>query len=1480
MAHARVASKESSAPESGKDTAEDAVQSSSSSPARTQGLLQAAGPMVGFSGIQAKPVIGSSGDRYEQEADAVARQVSSGETTRSISRLQPGALGPQRQEEDEEESVQKQSLEEEEEEAVQQKAAEEDEEADVQAKKAPTRSGTSDARAEAHRSVAAQAVRSKGPGRPMHEATRRTLERRMGADFSHVRVHDGPGARSSARKLNARAFTHGPDVWLGPGASDRDLSLMAHEATHVLQQGAAERSGRMGTSGTVRRREREEEGSSGTTGVVQGSWLSAGWGAVKSGVEAITATASEIAGWAADKVLSVLGDYLPDVAMEFIHEVREKGIVGALYAQIKDVVATVFDVLDADESTLEELEATFLELRSRAERVVTALAEGECEPLFAAVSDLKVLLSDVAGRAWEKITEFLEPVADFLADVWDKLGAPIVEWIEEAAGETWGVLKELWSDIKGLGEKIGSVASELGSALWGRVKDLLGFDGGESDGEEGGGSGIGAWIKDQASAAWDKVTEELQPILDPIDEVVSQATDLLPLDAIADMQERVEAFQEQVGQMDEAAATPDDVAGNQARLREAILPAILNGIDTVRSFVGLAKSWLTSTISGLTEPVTSFFSEMRSISLLSGVAGALEWVESGVQTLVDWATGTAGQLFDVVDDALQGLKGFVRPVYRTLMKIVDVLGDFAGSIKDLIAGSFWGQIPACIREKIEEFLVHQILANVPFFNKLTAVKDIWDQIINTAYTALYQVFVDGDLLGAAWTVFRALLRALDIPEELVLSLVNNALKAFNNIFGDPIGFLINVAKSVQLGFQTFIDNFGSHVLGGLQDWVFGALRENGIEPPTEFSFQEVFRFLVELFDVTLDSIFDKVANHLGVDRSVVDRMFNRIQRVIEVVGEGLEWVRTLTREGPSALWNWLQDKITGLWASARDQLVQYITIEVVQKAVEKLALALTPTGVSQVVAVLESIWSAIQAAAEYVTQMIEVVNSALESVNTIAEGTLEPAAARIENTLSRSIPVAIGFLSHQVGLGDLPRRFGSIIESVRDVVDEGLDTLIGGAIDLLRSAVETVRGGMTAAKERLVQWWRQSVSFTRNGDSHSVGFEGEEDNARLVVASTPTPVQAFLSDERERIEALNDEEKKADQRETLGKIEEEVANIQDVKSESGYSREDGKDIQESLNEIARLISELGDERELPPSQIEFTTTDRDIPIANTDREGSSEDAKLVEAKVLSLKSNKHSGSQPTQRSALWNEVNQRSGEYVRGHLLNHHVHGPGIKKNLTPITRSLNSSMESEVESEVKERVLDQNKVVSYTVEAVYADRSPQRTWLPAENYMPTHLVFDLKELSREEGADGSDPGDWGAPKNTIFEDKEMTNELPPDTNPFAESVLKKVNLKAWDITNKAGEPLGNSRSIVERRLRELPGIGEKKVEVLLQKDRWSTWDDLRSIKDEGGGRLFSEEDITQIREEKSPGEGAPDDLLFTLDDDAETLYEPLREGT
>lgn len=83
------------------------------------------------------------------------------------------------------------------------------------------------------------AVEGRGSGVPVEPAIAAHVGAHLGADFGSVRVHQDPLSQEATAAMGARAFAYGSDVFLAAHESGGDLGLMAHELTHVAQQGAA-----------------------------------------------------------------------------------------------------------------------------------------------------------------------------------------------------------------------------------------------------------------------------------------------------------------------------------------------------------------------------------------------------------------------------------------------------------------------------------------------------------------------------------------------------------------------------------------------------------------------------------------------------------------------------------------------------------------------------------------------------------------------------------------------------------------------------------------------------------------------------------------------------------------------------------------------------------------------------------------------------------------------------------------------------------------------------------------------------------------------------------------------------------------------------------------------------------------------------------------------------------------------------------------
>ena len=182
--------------------------------------------------VQAKLTVGPAGDEYEKEADQVSREVV-GMTDQSAQRQGP-----------EEEELQMQSVQrQEEEEELQMLPVQRQEEEELQMKPARQMIGPEGGQVDSD--MEGEISKAKSRGQALPDDIRTDMEGAFGSDFSGVRIHDDGNANSLNESINARAFTAGQDIFFRQGdyrpASREGQETIAHELTHVVQQGGASR---------------------------------------------------------------------------------------------------------------------------------------------------------------------------------------------------------------------------------------------------------------------------------------------------------------------------------------------------------------------------------------------------------------------------------------------------------------------------------------------------------------------------------------------------------------------------------------------------------------------------------------------------------------------------------------------------------------------------------------------------------------------------------------------------------------------------------------------------------------------------------------------------------------------------------------------------------------------------------------------------------------------------------------------------------------------------------------------------------------------------------------------------------------------------------------------------------------------------------------------------------------------------------------
>ena len=186
---------------------------------------------------------------------------------------------------------------------------------------------------------------------------------------------------------------------------------------------------------------------------------------------------------------------------------------------------------------------------------------------------------------------------------------------------------------------------------------------------------------------------------------------------------------------------------------------------------------------------------------------------------------------------------------------------------------------------------------------------------------------------------------------------------------------------------------------------------------------------------------------------------------------------------------------------------------------------LDPTGIMAVVNSVIAIYKAIQSFIEQLRAMLEILNSFVNGVTEIAAGNVKVAADYLEGAMARGIPVMIGFLANQVGLGDIGAKMAEIIGAIREKITEGIDWLVAKALRIGRPIIDGViraiefgeglvergKSAVRGAIDTVLQWWKKKKNFKgADGKSHKLYFAGSKENSVLTVASDPMPLTTFL----------------------------------------------------------------------------------------------------------------------------------------------------------------------------------------------------------------------------------------------------------------------------------------------------------------------------------------------------------------------------------
>ncbi|KQR16432.1 DUF4157 domain-containing protein [Cellulomonas sp. Leaf334] len=342
-------------------------------------------------------------------------------------------------------------------------------------------------------------------------------------------------------------------------------------------------------------------------------------------------------------------------------------------------------------------------------------------------------------------------------------------------------------------------------------------------------------------------------------------------------------------------------------------------------------------------------------------------------------------------------------------------------------------------------------------------------------------------------VVELILRLMNFPPEIFGHILSQVESAIEDIKRDPVEFLLNVVEAMKQGFSRFFDNILEHLLKGLAAWMFRGLKSLGIETPTELTLEAAITLVIQVSGVTVELLWQRLAAKIGQEK------VDKIRQALELAGQAFDFIKDVQERGIEAIWDKISEQLTNLWDLIFDAAKSWIMKEIVNKAIAKVLSMLDPTGIMAVVNSCIAFFKAVQSVLDYMRELLELIDSYVSTVAQIAKGNVGPGAAMLETGLANAVPVAIGFLANQAGLGDVPEQVKQIIIDLRAKIIEAIDWLIDKAVALAQSALSALGlgGEETPADDKL----EAEVGVQYEGAGHEIFAVVKDGHVLLEMAS-------------------------------------------------------------------------------------------------------------------------------------------------------------------------------------------------------------------------------------------------------------------------------------------------------------------------------------------------------------------------------------------
>lgn len=1132
---------------------------------------------------------------------------------------------------------------------------------------APSTPGKGSATAPA--SVTARIASSMSGGTALPTGLRAHMEPRFGANFGSVRIHTNENAAGLSRQLNARAFTVGNHVFFGRNQFQPDRrdgkELIAHELTHTIQQGGVAQRG-------IQRDFIDDALGSVTD-----------WVAKQGGVEAVVRSALTV------------------VAPGLAGMIGPGGILQALAAFAMKAVDGLFDSLKQPLGGIIGVgEQVALALAPIIEAIQVAgvqIAKNDCTPIRLAAEKIE----QIAMRLITPVVELVQPVVagikKFLDEAWKKVGAPVLDWIKDYAAEQWRQIKEIADLVQRAAKWLWDKTSGLREPyiqMWNMLKNILGL----GDSPEGQ-NGILQWVEQKLTAAWDAIKLRLQPYTEQLKAIgIAVGAVLLVLSPAGPILALGTAAIEVGKGIAWVAANwgkGNIIATARTFVEKSLLPPLVAALDKVSASVASIANSISASLAGLAASLA------KTVAVVGGTAVDViirltQWLSDQAQALSVAVGVKLAALKLWLGGAFDKLVAFLRRVINFLSRVGDVIIDIYG-LPVLLGEAVWNAVPQCLRDPIVDFLGPIILRQIDLFSELVKDDEAWKKTKEEVGRLIKLVFHNKDLVGAVKAAFFFVLRVFNLPPELLATVGAKALAAWDVVAKNPLEFIKTTLKAIAQGFKIVWDDKLENIKNGLQGWLLGEIKDKNIVMPTNWSdLGQIFEFVLSVLGISVEHTYELLKKRFPPEK--VERfrqIMGKVQRVVEWVDKSIDVTKSPKENAAGMLAQAKDFGLTLLEAGA-----EWIIKKVAAKVTEEIVKAAATAGFGAILTAAQSLYAALLTAKKWMRQILDLANKALDNVMDLVAGAVGKVGGVFADLMKKAMPVVIGFLADQVGLGDVGRELGKVIDKLRAQVDKA----ILWVIDMIKAGIELVIGLGKSAIQAVKNWWAARFSFVANDkEDHELSFKGSGKSAPLILASKkPKPLLERIQSRTNTLRRQKDTDAVA----ALEKASRQVHAMYDYiakhEAKTGAQPAGAKteDIREEVEKKLAALRPLLVEGKI----IESENT---LPLTHISYRMTGGKASSVTADPLT----KHPGNtvgRPAPGSPAspqgW-ETAQASNALKAGlvfnrvHLIHFAFHGPATEWNLVPAETAVNTQFRTDVEADVLSRLKDKEMKLAVSVD-------------------------------------------------------------------------------------------------------------------------------------------------------------------------------------